>query len=351
MIAWVYGSGFPKSLNIGKQISKITGEERQIVGEYRSSRAVEPSGMFQNKDRSNGKGSGFGGGMMTATIGTSEWEGWGTQLKPSNEPIVMARKPLSEKTIVENVLKWGTGAINVDKSRVPMYDGEVKSGSPDDVKTDGRFPANTIHDGSEEVTSLFPNSKGAGGSTPQVKVTGYGNIIGTGKNDYLGGERKPFDSGDGSASRFFYCAKPSRNERDLGLENFQKKLNVNTTYGKDKDECLIKNGRNPENRNREVANHHPTIKPIKLMEYLVNMVTPKNGIVLDPFMGSGTTGMAVVKNGFKFIGVEREKDYFEIAEARVNYFANNKVELDYSEDEEEQTQKTKPNKKITNSLF
>jgi site-specific DNA-methyltransferase (adenine-specific) len=332
MINWIYGTGMTKSMNVGKKIT-----------------------------------------------GNSEWEGWGTQLKPSNEPIVMARKPLSEKTIIENVLKWGTGAINIDKSRVefektenpatnPLYRHQGDYRKPGDngkvtgevIKFTnslnppnalGRFPANIIHDGSEEVTSLFPNSKGAGGSTPQVKVTGYGNIIGIGKNDYLGGERKPFDSGDGSASRFFYCAKPSRNERDLGLENFQKKINTHSTYGTHSDEGLIKNGRNPENRNREVANHHPTIKPIKLMEYLVNMVTPKNGIVLDPFMGSGTTGMAVVKNGFKFIGVEREKDYFEIAEARVNYFANNKVELDYSEDEEEQTQKSKPNKKITNSLF
>ncbi len=324
MINWIYSTGMPKSLNVGK---KITDD--------------------------------------------SQWEGWGTQLKPSHEPIVMARKPISEKTIVDNVLRWGTGAINIDKSRVPMYEGEVKVGGfgnekigfanqSKDLKrnvewverTDGRFPTNTIHDGSEEVTSFFPNSKGAGGSTPQVKVTGYGDIIGKGKNDYLGGERKTFNSGDGSASRFFYCAKPSRNERDLGLEDFQKKLNTHSTYGLHSDQGLINNGRNPENRNREVANHHPTIKPIKLMEYLVNLVTPKGGIVLDPFMGSGTTGMATVKNGFGFIGVEREKDYFEIAEARVNYFANNKVELDYSENEEEQTQKpNKQNKKPTNSLF
>ena len=117
-IMWLYGSGFPKSLNIGKQIDKIQGNEREVVGEYRSSRAEIPGGNFQNKDRTNGQGSGFGGGMMTATKGNSEWEGWGTALKPACEPIVVARKPLSEKNVALNVLKWGTGGINIDECRI-----------------------------------------------------------------------------------------------------------------------------------------------------------------------------------------------------------------------------------------
>lgn len=332
MINWLYGSGMPKSMNIGKKVDYKQGNKREFVGMKRGQGNIPNDrgnwGLKPNTD-------------VEVTKGNSKWEGWGTQLKPSNEPIVMARKPISEKTIVDNVLKWGVGGINIDKSRVG------------NEQEQSRFPTNTIHDGSYEVTSLFPNSKGAGGSTPQVKVTGYGDVIGKGVNDYLGGERKTFNSGDGSASRFFYCAKPSRNERELGLDNFQKKENAHASYGVDSDKGLIEKGRNPENRQREVANHHPTIKPIKLMEYLVNMVTPANGIVLDPFMGSGTTGIATVKNGFNFIGVEREEDYFKIAEARINYFANNKVELDYSEDETEEIEKpkTKSNKKITNSLF
>lgn len=144
----------------------------------------------------------------------------------------------------------------------------------------GRYPSNIIHDGSEEVVELFPNSNGAGGSLPQVKITGYGDGIGTGKSEYLGVERIPFESGSGSAARFFYCAKASKKDRGDG-------------------------------------NKHPTVKPTELMRYLCRLVTPKNGIVLDPFMGSGSTGKAAVIEGFNFIGIELDEEYFKIAKERI----------------------------------
>lgn len=144
----------------------------------------------------------------------------------------------------------------------------------------GRWPANLIHDGSDEVLANFPDSNGAGGSLPNVKITGYGDGIGTGKSEYFGGERTPFDSGKGSAARFFYCAKASKKDRSEG-------------------------------------NKHPTVKPTDLMRYLCRLVTPPGGVVLDPFAGSGSTGKAAVLEGFRFVGIEREAEYVEIALARI----------------------------------
>jgi site-specific DNA-methyltransferase (adenine-specific) len=205
MIAWVYGSGFPKSLNL--------------------------------KD---------------------EWQGWGTALKPALEPITVARKPLVG-TVAENVLQHGTGAINVDGGRVEG----------------GRWPANFIHDGSEEVVGLFPQSNG--GAFPKKSN------IPTGKH-YDGGwgavdNKERTEMGSGSAARFFYCAKASKADRG--------------------------------------ENHHPTVKPTDLMRYLCRLVTPPNGIVLDPYNGSGSTGCAAVLEGFQYIGIEREAEYIAISEKRI----------------------------------
>lgn len=148
---------------------------------------------------------------------------------------------------------------------------------PENLKQLFRKVNNT---GSDEVFDMFPNSNGAGGSLPQVKITGYGDGIGTGKSEYLGGERIPFESGTGSAARFFFCAKANR--KDRGEEN-----------------------------------QHPTVKPTDLMKYLCRLITPANGIVLDPFMGSGSTGKAAMHEGFNFIGIELEGDYFKIAKERI----------------------------------
>jgi len=223
-LQWIYGSGFPKSHNIGKAVDKKLGNERKVVGEnpnHRTSSALYELG-FQD-----GKGDG------QITKGNSEWEGWGTALKPAHEPIVMARKPLSEKTIVGNVLKHGTGGINIDESRITYQQEE------------GRFPSNIIL--SEEAAENL-------------------------------------DQHQKDTSKFFYVAKPSKKEKDLGIDK----------------------------------NNHPTVKPIKLMEYLIKLVTPKGGTTLDPFMGSGTTGIAALTNGFNFIGIEMGEEYMDIAEQRIN---------------------------------
>ena len=210
---WLYGSGFPKSLNIGKGVDKKQGNDREVLGTK-----ITNVGMQGNNFKRGSKS-----GEVEVTKGNSEWEGWGTALKPAHEPIVMARKPLSEKSIADNVLKHGTGGINIDGCRISL-EGETPR---------GRFPANVMHDGLQE--------------------------------DW---------------ARYFYCPKTSKSER----------------------------GEN---------NNHPTVKPQKLMKYLCRLVTPKDGTVLDPFMGSGSTGMAAKDEGFDFIGIEKEKEYFEIAERRI----------------------------------
>jgi|TARA_R110002012_G_scaffold82999_1_gene209263 DNA modification methylase len=285
-IMWIYGSGFPKSLNIGKAVDKKQGNDRVAVGER--TRNVKPF------DDDNGWNSNNTNGNHIYTKGNSEWEGWGTALKPAHEPIVLARKPISEKTIIDNVLKHGTGGINIDECRVELRKGEKTEkkptklisstvnfnasemrGSVDSKWKLGRFPANVMHDGSDVITKEFPQTGKFGSVKPIDKQK---------TNDVFGkyNEVKEFQAYDdeGSAARFFYCPKTSKSER-----------------GED--------------------NSHPTVKPIALMRYLCRLVTPKGGTVLDPFMGSGSTGMAAKDEGFEFIGIEREKEYFEIAEKRI----------------------------------
>lgn len=256
--------------------------------------------------------------------------GWGTALKPALEPITVARKPLIG-TVADNVQRHGTGAINIDGCRVASTDSQLaekyasvqnagrrensiygadsrdRAGSaPHDA---GRWPANLIHDGSEEVVALFPDSNGSGGSLPNVKITGYGDGIGNGNSEYFGGERTPHASGKGSAARFFYCAKASRKDRNEGCEEM-----VPTTTS---DGRAVAADNAYQRGKTERNNHHPTVKPTDLMRYLCRLVTPPGGIVLDPFMGSGSTGKAAVLEGFRFIGIEREDAYIAIAEARL----------------------------------
>jgi DNA modification methylase len=294
MIAWVYGSGFPKSHNIGKAVDKIQGNEREVVKKALGNINAMPDGRpsrSQNAWETEAK-------EYNITKGTSPYEGWGTALKPAHEPICMARKPLAENTVAENVLKYGTGGINIDESRV----GNERVKQLTDVKAmqkfkeqdgrehkevenrpvsykQGRFPANLIHDNSEEVRECFPETK----SGKAVVGTGKGyaeNASGIASTGIIAS----CFADSGNASRFFksiiYQAKASKSERGT-------------------------------------ANSHPTVKPIALMEYLIKMVTPTNGIVLDPFMGSGSTGVACVLNDFEFVGIDLDKDYCEIARARI----------------------------------
>lgn len=311
MIAWVYGSGFPKSLNIGKAVDKLQGNEREDLG-------VNPNATVMKKYHEDGRETSR---MINNTItkGTSEWEGWGTALKPALEPITVARKPI-QGTVAENCLKWGVGGINIDECRVgtdfipPQKQGtDIKGGKfmGGDKKSEyvsdgniGRFPANLIHDGSEEVVELFPNTKsGAMNSIAKgSQYNTYGKMY----------ERKVTnEASEGSAARFFYCAKASKKERNMGCEELEKKAGGSNAKGYTQD---VAKG---IDRNAPVSNFHPTVKPIALMEYLVKLVSREGATVLDPFAGSGTTGIACKNLNRQFIGIEKEADYVKIANARM----------------------------------
>ena len=317
-IMWVYGSGFPKSMNIGKAIDKAAGASREVVG-------VGKSGKNRNVLNAANYPDTFGGDYEITEAATQEakqWEGWGTALKPAHEPIVVARKPVNG-TIAQNVKTWGTGAINIDGCRVKRDDGDDSvagsrtatfgtqetvsggNGSGGWEQNDiGRFPANFIHDGSDEVLKLFPNSKAG---KPQEK-RGTGGIWGKGDGHSI--PVGPSYGDDGSAARFFYCAKPSTAERNAGLEGLQKKkadTRSDVAAGMWKD------------KNAAHQNHHPTVKPITLMRYLIRMVVPPNGIVLDPFLGSGTTGVAAIQENIDWIGFEMNPDYADIAHRRTGH--------------------------------
>ncbi len=318
MLGWLYGSGFPKSHNIGKAVDKLQGNEREVIG--------VSTGKGYSSQQEKNKEQGFRpykDGLphekadRTLTKGNSQWEGWGTALKPAHEPIVMARKPFNT-SVAENVLTHGTGGINIDECRV----GEPKKrkrhgGGSSDIFPErgnlpeynqGRFPANIIHDGSEEVLEIFPESKSQ--KSRNIKRKEMQSIALSGKHY----KRTTLEEGyndKGSAARFFYCAKASKAERNMGLDDFPDKVNkITNMYEMERNDGTI----------RELAhkkNYHPTVKPIKLMEYLVRLVTPKEGIVLEPFAGSGTTLIACKQQGFNYIGIEREQEYCDIAEARL----------------------------------
>jgi DNA modification methylase len=402
MIAWVYGSGFPKSLDVSKAIDRMDASEeqerrrlrftawvratgatsRQIdeatgtnMGGHYTTAASQPAIMtrehleqcryllgdvpewvereadIRSVESKNfaerqvvgvhAQGStpgGFGDHRFSfnskditapATPEAQQWAGWGTALKPALEPITMARKPLTG-TVAANVLEHGTGAINVDGCRVegappsvpqPVFNrgtgrvygmktGEGRNGEMSQAA--GRWPANLIHDGSDEVVGLFPeaNSARANGNPNNPKrgtnhiATSYGQ--GDGKTTY--------DYRDtGSAARFFYCAKANKADRDEGCEGLPQTVRACGPEGHTKN-ATAKSG---ELQRLPRGNHHPTVKPTDLMRYLCRLVTPPGGTVLDPFMGSGSTGKAAALEGFKFIGIERDPEYIEIAKARI----------------------------------
>ena len=287
---WLYGSGFPKSLNIGKGVDKKLGNEREDLGNYKTPDGNQELSTYNNwKDGEEQERR-----TPRITRGNTEYEGWGTALKPAHEPIVMARKPLSEKSIVDNVLKHGTGAINIDGCRIEgdnnteRKTANRKSRSEDGVWTDnnsgmkqednhfadanprGRFPANLMHDGLETEWA-----------------------------------------------RFFYCPKVSKTERNQGLDDFETKKMGMSDGAQSKGEGYDKGQGIGLNRVIERKNTHPTVKPVELMKYLCRLVTPKGGTVLDPFMGSGSTGMAAKDEGFDFIGIEKDEEYFKICESRI----------------------------------
>jgi site-specific DNA-methyltransferase (adenine-specific) len=210
-----------------------------------------------------------------------------SSLKPAMEPITLARKPAPRATL-----------LNIDACLVGQ-----------------RYPANLIHDGSDEVLANFPDSAGSGGSVPNVKISGYGDgVVGTGAAEYLGGERIKVDCGTGSAARFFYCAKASKRDRNEGLDHFPA-IQTNFAAGTG----LSKNGDgSPRNQEATAKNPHPTVKPTDLMRYLCRLVTPPGGLIVDPFAGSGSTGKAATLEGFQFVGFELDPQYAAIANARID---------------------------------
>jgi DNA modification methylase len=340
VVIWAYGSGFPKSLNIGKAVDKLQGNERVESGIYEF-----PDGLKRNSlndkgtnqcDRNSGEPIPKN---YTLTKGTSAWEGWGTALKPAVELWTLARKPLSEKTVAENVLKWGTGGINIDECRVEFISEEEHektkriergnydygSGHIQQLKArpvgaetisnpEGRFPANLIHDGSDEVVSLFPNTKSGALKSDCYKEDRENDSIFAGGGNF---EHKGYKADSGSASRFFYCAKASKSERNKGCEALEEKERID--YGGfHSEKGLIENNRNPENR-LPMKNNHPTVKPVALLQYLIRLITPPQGTVLDCFAGSGSTGVACIKENKNYILIEREPEYVQIINARVSH--------------------------------
>ena len=257
-------------------------------------------------------------------------------MKPAHEPICVARKPLIG-TVAENVLQYGTGALNIDGCRVgsepkPLFENGINrernrssydtggSNRTGEFTNQGRWPANLIHDGSEEIVSLFPENAG-GGHWGNTKVTGYGKF-GNGKSEYKGQGRK---DGLGSASRFFYCAKASKRDRDEGCGELELKQQAVSTEKAKRyiDDVNCADGKYQASK-APSRNNHPTVKPTDLMRYLCRLITPPNGLILDPFTGSGSTGKAAILEGFRFLGFEMEPQYIEIATARIEYVIEQK---------------------------
>lgn len=336
-IHWVYGSGFPKSLNVSKQIDKQAGAEREVVGTMRTNVGMV-GGNYAN-------GSAVGEVSVTApaTDDAHTWHGWGTALKPAHEPIVLARKPPRD-TITNNVLRYGTGALNIDGTRVPHdaavdldrqqrqqhADGAVEGAfgaaaligtEIPTYKPEGRWPANLIHDGSSEVLEHFPNTAAGAAPAKANKPTGehYEGGWGPVENEH----RKVFAAGN--AGRFFnvtpytdldgasfvYCPKAGTAERNAGLDEIPRQVAQKWNDGG------IKERR--EETARPVANTHPTVKPLALMRHLIRLVTPPGGTVLEPFAGSGTTLAAATLEGFDAIGIELTADYLPIITGRIQW--------------------------------
>jgi DNA modification methylase len=403
MIAWVYGSGFPKSLDVSKAIDKMDAAEEQMARRYRFTAWVRSTGVTSRQiDEATSTNMGghyttaasqpaimtrehldvcrhlfgdvpewvereadirsvesknfaerevvgqravpvghsfagptYGGDSSNqevnittpATPEAQQWSGWGTALKPALEPITVARKPLVG-TVAANVLEHGTGGLNVDGCRVgaearpvmvrtetvvaasSMSGQSTGATSNGETTTTGRWPANLIHDGSDEVVGLFPVTK------PATSRSGAG-----WRSAYVGGDRgvevetTVYEDGGGSAARFFYCAKASKADRDEGCEGLGLKRTAKLG-GADSDREDL-DPVSERFRTQPSRNNHPTVKPTDLMRYLCRLVTPPGGLVLDPFAGSGSTGKGAVLEGFRFVGIEREAEYVEIARRRI----------------------------------
>lgn len=343
MIAWVYGSGFPKSMDVSKAIDKAAG--------VRGHDSTRFNAVGQQGERKN-TGDKFRSDHpeyvkpQAITESARQWQGWGTALKPALEPITVARKPF-KGTVAANVLAHGTGALNIDGCRINPgelvpgggngkanhggnFAGEYRGERPKvEPHTSGRWPANLIRDGSDEVLGLFPqsNSTANGGSSERNSQNSEA-YWGEGGGGFKGGRSTVAHGDKGSAARFFYCAKTSRKDRNEGLDGFEGKTPSDKTGRKEGSVGLVGDRDNKGQTANPFANgggisqnNHPTVKPTDLMAYLCRLVTPPGSVVLDPFMGSGSTGKAAMREGFRFIGIEMDESYLKIAEARIAHEA------------------------------
>lgn len=273
----------------------------------------------------------YGSGFPKSKNLDGEHKGKGTALKPAHEPIVMARKPLSA-TILDNVTEYGTGALNIDLCRVPTeemlaggsggllsdaLDGKTPAGGEWTQNNEGRWPANVIHDGSDEVITAFPDAKGQQGKARNDGSDNGSRVYGALENTVSNPE--PRTESATSAARFFYCAKVSKSDRDAGMNRFVAASASEMTGGRAEGSVGINNPRAGAGRTSGAKNTHPTVKPVDLMRYLCRLVTPSGGTVLDPFMGSGSTGKAAIAEGFRFIGIEMDPDHLVTAAARIGH--------------------------------
>ena len=351
-IAWIYGSGFPKSLDVSKAIDKKLGAEREVIATgyaYGMSKGQEAVGYrpadYESKQLSN----------EAITEEAEAWQGWGTALKPAHEPVVVGRKPFGKGvTVAENVLAWGVGGLNIDGSRIGTQGGtkiaeddiaisrESKSvnaygngiqgpfGKP--VEGLGRWPANVILD--EVTAGLLDEQSGVSVSKSVVgnRTGKESGVLGAfpGQNSVSMGHNDT-----GGASRFFYVAKASKRDRNEGLEELEAKQGSEMTGRREGSAGLLRVredgsvGENPyAGKSGAAKNFHPTVKPTQLMRYLIKLVTPPGGTVLDPFTGSGSTGKAALLDGFQFVGAELTEEYLPIIEGRLRWAIEQEGETD-----------------------
>jgi len=325
----IFGSGFPKSLDVGKAIDKSAGVERDVIGENpRTMQDIRGGGFESDKAKEKERLP----SLITSphTDAAKQWNGWGTALKPAHEDWVLLRKPL-EGTVAQNILKWGVGGINIDGCRVPTEENLAgwaycKNGTHRDdgwgmqrgkagefIQPTGRFPANLIHDGSDEVLEIFPHSAGAAAPVKRGQDGKSNGIYG----DFAqkGDDGASFYNDSGSAARFFYCAKASKSERNIGCENLPQKTAGERT-NRVEGYVGLNSPRAGAGRTSGSQNDHPTVKPLALMRYLCRLITPPGEIILDPFAGSGSTGVAATECGFESVLIEKEYRSYVIASMR-----------------------------------
>jgi site-specific DNA-methyltransferase (adenine-specific) len=294
-IAWLYGLGFPKSHNISKAIDRRAGAKREVIG----SRPLTGNGKTLKSGFHQPDGTGAGETVKQsvyeftapATPEAIQWEGWGTALKPRIEPVIVARKPL-EGTVVDNVLKYGTGGINIDATRIG----------------DEQITINTFDNGAKP----FGNAVGEPYTSRTVEGRWPTNVILDEHTAEL------IDEQQDGVSRFFYVAKANKRDRNEGLDSLPDKKSEHNSGNMGRQISVEKRLANGDGINAPtMKNFHPTVKPTDLMRYLVKLVCPPNGTVLDPFTGSGSTGKASLLEGFKFIGIEMTDEYLPIIEGRL----------------------------------